>query len=158
MLNTILPIMTLLCVVQEVFGQHLAPGSQFFNPVAEQNPYYNGFGARPNSNQLYNGHQVSPYGSLAFSVGRMCDARVENDPDFQKCRTEAVVDWGSTTYTDRQIKYLCCYTWDIVDCMETAVQYRCARREFDFEDYYRNFAIRKEELRNSLERYSQVVL
>jgi ABC-type antimicrobial peptide transport system permease subunit len=39
---------------------------------------------------------------------------------------------------------------------ETAVQYRCSRTEYDYEDYYRNFAIRKEEMRNYLERYQCV--
>lgn len=153
MCKTQLTMAVLLTVLINCTRQQLDPGQQMYNPIANQNPMANRYPGQPFAGQLYNGHNLSPFGSLPFSVGRICDIKIENDESFQRCRTEALVDWGSTTYTDRQIKYLCCFTWDIVDCMETAVQYRCARQNFDFEDYYRNYAIRKEELKNSLERF-----
>jgi hypothetical protein len=85
----------------------IEPNNQLFHPLEAQQSHYQPFGP----------HLGGQFGSLAFSVGRQCDIRIESDPEFQRCRTEAVVDWGSTTYTDRQIKYLCCYNWDIIDCM-----------------------------------------
>ncbi|XP_054152706.1 uncharacterized protein LOC128951484 [Oppia nitens] len=158
MTTSMLAIITISLLIHTTETQvALDPGAQFFNPGPAGAAMFNRFPGSPVGSQLYSGHQLSPLGSLAFSVGRGCDFRLENDGDYQKCRQEAIVDWGGTTYTDRQIKYLCCYTWDVLDCMETAVQYRCAPgADYDMEDHFRNFAIRKTELRNSLERYQCV--
>ena len=153
MCSSLLTMLILINMMINCSRSQLEPGNQFYNPIAQSRPQFNQYPGQPYGQQLYNGHEIAAFGSLPFSVGRICDIKVENDQDFQKCRTEALVDWGSTTYTDRQIKYLCCFTWDIVDCMEDTVQYRCSRQSYDFEDYYRNYAVRKEELRNSLERY-----
>jgi len=155
----------------------IEPSNQLYHPLQVHQPYHQPYGQLGHighdghmghighdghmghiGHDGHMGHvgQVGQFGSLAFSVGHQCDIHIESDPEFQKCRTEAIVDWGSTTYTDRQIKYLCCYNWDIIDCMETAVQYRCSRNEFDFEDYYKNFAVRKEEMRGYLEAHQCV--
>jgi len=90
------------------------------------------------------------YGHRNIRLGETCDFQVNNDYEFQKCRSRAYEEW----YTrDRMqiIKNSCCLDWDIIDCQQKSVQNLCYRSQYN--DEYENFLYKKDDWINQNEKY-----
>ena len=90
---------------------------------------------------------------LPISVGQECDFRLLRDHDFKRCRERAIDSWYTNDDSYR-LKYMCCYNWDIFDCMDYAIQNLCSFQTSSLE--YKNFLLRKEEWISYYEGYQCV--
>jgi hypothetical protein len=54
---------------------------------------------------------------IPVRLGNDCDSRVNNDHEFETCRSRAFEDWNTYDRAQR-IKYGCCFQWDLIDCQE----------------------------------------
>lgn len=83
--------------------------------------------------------------NLPISVSSECSRRLVNDRMFNECRDRTYDEWMRVNKYAKQIKYMCCYYWDIFDCMEVAISRLCVMRTSMTDDFM-NFKSRKDEL------------
>jgi len=86
------------------------------------------------------GYQELFDSQIPVKLGNDCDLRVNNDHEFQSCRSRTFEDWSTYDRTQR-IKYGCCFNWDIIDCQEKSVKNLCDRTQY--EDEYKSFMAKK---------------
>jgi hypothetical protein len=77
-----------------------------------------------------------------LSLDNECDKRITRDEEFKKCRVSANETWFTNDHKNEP-KNLCCYNWDIVDCIVKSIVEVCILN-ISSVDYRIIFGIRDE--------------
>lgn len=76
--------------------------------------------------------------SLPFSITSHCDSLLIYDAEFNRCRANGAVYWNindSSGSVQKSSKNTCCFIWNLLDCMEEAVNRKCS---YSVELFHRN--------------------
>lgn len=67
--------------------------------------------------------------NLPFSINSHCDSLLIYDAEFNRCRANGAVYWhinDSSGTIQQSSKNTCCFIWNLLDCMEEAVNRKCS--------------------------------